>query len=172
MVNRELPKREYFLAKNHQVIPHNFHMYWSPKPFPRLYLGKASYSFKDRDDPREAPLKNWSFEFEETVPDFVKHMIINSSKTEKGNVNPRLETVDVEFVNYLDLYDYLAFRICPPHDDDDLGMKNFYQQDYLKIEDPEVKKLVLGIINEWSQPGYCLSKHCQYILKEIEEKEK
>lgn len=167
MDSKTLSKKEYFLSKYHQIIPHDFHMYWNLGLFPKLYLGKASFFFKAHDEPKEKPIWNWTFEFEETVPAFLKEAIIELSKTNTPSPKPK----DVEFISYEDIYDYLFFRICPPHDDDDLGMKNFYKDVYSKIEDPEVKELVLDIIREWSQPGYCLSKHCQYILKEIEEKE-
>lgn len=168
MDSKTLSKKEYFLSKYHQVIPHSFHMYWSPKPFPKLYLGKASFSFKAYGEPKEKTLRNWTFEFEETAPEFIKQQMIENSKD--GRIDP--ETKDVQLTAFKDIYEVLFHYICPPHDDDDLGMKNFYAHVYSRIEEPEVKKLVLDTIKEWSQPGYCLSRHCQYILKEIEEKEK
>ena len=171
MDNKQLSKKDYFLSKYHQIIPNNFHIHWSPTPFVTIYLGRAAFSFKPHGELKETPLKKWSFEFEETAPEFIKAKIIENSKTDAGHVTPSLGIPSVRFLPYEDIYEQLFFRICPPGDDDALGMKNFYNHVFSRIEDPQVKKLVLETIKEWSQPGYCLSKHCQYILKEIEEKE-
>ena len=168
MGNKMLLKKEYFLSKNHQVIPHDFLIYWSPTPFNKIFLGKASFSFNDGSGSKELPLRKWSFVFENTAPDFIKEQLISNSKS--GCIDPEPANVRLESVE--DLYDMLFRRICPPHDDDDLGMKNFYNHVYSRIEDPDLKKLVLETLKEWSQPGYCLQRHCLYILKEIDEKEK
>ena len=165
---------KYYLTSNLEKFPHCFHIYWSPVKSLKIYLGRCWYCV---GKPREKnqygqwmARRDWFFEFEESAPHFIRERIIQNSEMPGGNANPSLDIENVELDSYLDLYELLSLYIKPPHDEGE-GMKNFYKNFYALVREPDLKKLIKNTITEWSKAEYYISKECQYILKEIEEKE-
>lgn len=135
-----------------------FNLYWSVKPFNKIYIGSGSYIFRDTK-------KVWTINFTEGTP---KEIVDRVNKIFIQQTEP--DSLDF-LVSTLENFERTLYnQIFELHDEWASCLK-FPEQCYKKIEDPLLKKLVKEKIKEWANSKEYLGENLtKKLLKELDEK--